>query len=51
VWRIHGDRDRVIRCPREGVDEIVAGAGHLMNVTHAGRVNRFIERCVRGEGE
>ena len=41
VLFIHGDRDRVIRCPAAGA-EVVRGAGHLMNLTHADVVNRFL---------
>ena len=39
---IHGARDRVL--PLRGVqpDEIIPDGGHLINMTHAERVNRFI---------
>lgn len=45
-WHIHGDRDVII--PLKGVqpDEVVPGGGHLINLTHAEQVNRFIERCL-----
>ncbi len=43
---IHGEKDVII--PLKGVrpDEVVAGGGHLINLTHADQVNRFIERCL-----
>ena len=46
VHHIHGDSDPII--PIEGVtpDEVVSGGGHLINLTHAPQVNRFIERCL-----
>jgi len=46
---IHGEIDRII--PLKGVrpDEVVAGGGHLINLTHAEQVNRFIERCLADE--
>lgn len=42
VFQIHGARDRVI--PARGVpaDLVVPGGGHLINLTHADVVNRFI---------
>ncbi len=44
VKRIHGDRDRLI--PVGDADQVVAGAGHLVNLTHPDEVNRFIERAL-----
>ena len=43
---IHGEADVII--PLKGVlpDEVVPGGGHLINLTHAEQVNRFIERCL-----
>jgi pimeloyl-ACP methyl ester carboxylesterase len=43
VHHIHGRRDRTIRCPRDGVDEVVADGGHLIALTHAEAVNAFLE--------
>lgn len=43
VHQIHGDSDRIIPLHRVQADEIVAGGGHLINMTHAGQVNAFIE--------
>lgn len=44
VHAIHGDRDWVI--PVRGVrpEQIVAGGGHLINITHAPEVNSFLAR-------
>ena len=46
TFHIHGDKDRII--PLRGVepDEVVAGGGHLINLTHADQVNTFLARCV-----
>jgi pimeloyl-ACP methyl ester carboxylesterase len=49
VHQIHGDRDRVIRCPAAGA-EVVRGAGHLMNLTHADAVNRFLTERMAASG-
>ena len=47
VWRIHGERDRVIPCPAEDVDAVIAGAGHLVAMSHAeecvAALRRFLE--------
>jgi pimeloyl-ACP methyl ester carboxylesterase len=43
VFQIHGGRDRVLPARRTRADVIVPGAGHLLVVTHARQVNRFIE--------
>src|SRR5262245_42831911 len=44
VAHIHGGRDRII--PLGGVkpDELVPDGGHLINLTHAERVNAFVRR-------
>lgn len=44
VFQIHGEADRIIPIRRVEPDEVVPGGGHLINMTHAGQVNRFIER-------
>jgi pimeloyl-ACP methyl ester carboxylesterase len=46
VYHIHGDRDRTIPCPASGVDWVVPGGGHLINLTHADHVNHFIQRQI-----
>ena len=33
VFRIHGDRDHVIRCPKNA--RVISGGGHLITMTHA----------------
>jgi pimeloyl-ACP methyl ester carboxylesterase len=42
VFQIHGGADRVIPAIRAGADVVVPGGGHLINLTHAEVVNRFI---------
>lgn len=48
VRAIHGARDRIIPVRRVRPDEIVDDGGHLISLTHAERVNRFIERHLAG---
>jgi pimeloyl-ACP methyl ester carboxylesterase len=43
IFQIHGSRDRVLPARRTRADLIVAGAGHLLAVTHPRQVNRFID--------
>jgi len=43
-YHIHGQLDRVIPLKGNKPDEIVPDGGHLINLTHADQVNRFIER-------
>ena len=42
VWQIHGRRDRIlpVRCTK--ADVVVEGAGHVLSVTHAAEVNRWL---------
>lgn len=50
VHHIHGADDELIPVKRVRADVVVPGAGHLVNVTHADAVNRFIaERLPAGE--
>jgi pimeloyl-ACP methyl ester carboxylesterase len=44
ILRVHGDRDRVIRCPREGV--IIPGAGHLTAIAQAPECAAAVERLI-----
>ncbi len=44
VFQIHGSADRLIPAARVQADEIVPGAGHLVNLTHPEAVNAFIRR-------
>ena len=43
VYQIHGERDPVIPCRPQDCDVVLPGAGHLINVTHADAVNRFLQ--------
>ena len=45
VLHVHGDRDRVIPVHRVVADRVIAGAGHLLNITHADDVNEFLSRA------
>ncbi len=48
IHHVHGDRDRLIPLRRVQPDRVIAGAGHLLNLTHIGAVNDFIvERTPR----
>ena len=42
IFQIHGRHDRMLPLRLKSRDMVVDGAGHLLNVTHAERVNRFI---------
>jgi pimeloyl-ACP methyl ester carboxylesterase len=42
VIQIHGDRDWVFPVGRTSADKVIAGAGHLISITHADEVNRFV---------
>ncbi|BAM02458.1 alpha/beta fold hydrolase [Phycisphaera mikurensis] len=46
IAQIHGSDDAVVRCVPEQCDEVVEGAGHLMNLTHERTVNRFVFEAV-----
>lgn len=46
IRHIHGAEDRMIPVRNVRPDVIVSGAGHLLNITHDGKVNRFIEQCL-----
>jgi pimeloyl-ACP methyl ester carboxylesterase len=45
VYHIHGSRDRILSCRLAAPppDRVVLGAGHLLNLTHAARVNAFLQ--------
>ena len=46
IHHVHGERDRLIPVRRVSADRVIAGAGHLLTLTHADAVNAFIEeRC------
>jgi pimeloyl-ACP methyl ester carboxylesterase len=42
IHQIHGARDRVLPARRTKADVIVPGAGHVLSLTHAEAVNRFL---------
>jgi pimeloyl-ACP methyl ester carboxylesterase len=42
VFQVHGEKDRIIPVSRVAPDLVVPGGGHLINLTHAEVVNRFI---------
>jgi len=46
VFHIHGGCDPLIPARRVHADEIIPDGGHLINVTHAGEVNRFIRKAL-----
>jgi pimeloyl-ACP methyl ester carboxylesterase/N-acetylglutamate synthase-like GNAT family acetyltransferase len=46
VRHIHGSADRLIHVCRVQPDLVVAGAGHLINVTHAEEVNAFLAEAL-----
>ena len=48
VHHIHGNDDELIPCTRVKPDVVIAGGGHLINVTHAEEVNAFIAKHLRG---
>lgn len=45
IHHVHGARDHLIPADRVAPDCVIAGAGHLLTVTHADAVNDFISRC------
>jgi len=48
VRQIHGAKDRVLPAARAQADVLIPGGGHVINLTHAEQVNRFL-RDVVGE--
>jgi pimeloyl-ACP methyl ester carboxylesterase len=49
VHHIHGDADAVMPISRVRPDRVVAGAGHLLALTHASAVNAYLEEKTRGQ--
>jgi hypothetical protein len=43
VYRIHGQNDRIITCPKSGCD-VIKDAGHLLAITHAKECAALIEK-------
>jgi pimeloyl-ACP methyl ester carboxylesterase len=50
VFHIHGRRDPVLPAWRVAADEWIPDGGHMINVTHAEKVNAFIRRALAGPG-
>jgi pimeloyl-ACP methyl ester carboxylesterase len=48
VHHIHGECDRILPVKYGQPDRIIAGAGHLMNMTHADQVNQYIRDICAG---
>ena len=46
VWHIHGDNDLVLPASRTTPDCLVAGAGHVLSLSHPQDINRFIRECL-----
>jgi pimeloyl-ACP methyl ester carboxylesterase len=49
VHHVHGERDRLIPVRRVHPDCVIAGAGHLLNLTHGDAVNDFIAGVDRSQ--
>lgn len=43
IHQLHGDRDWILPLVKSDADEVVRGAGHLVNMTHAEAVNRYLD--------
>jgi pimeloyl-ACP methyl ester carboxylesterase len=46
VCQIHGGRDLLIPARRVEADEVIPDGGHLINITHARKVNGFLRRAM-----
>ena len=46
IHSIHGESDSVIPLKDLAPQQVIPGGRHLINLTHAGRVNQFIRDCV-----
>jgi pimeloyl-ACP methyl ester carboxylesterase len=44
VYHIHGSDDELIPASSVQADQVIAGGGHLLNVTHADAVNAFLAK-------
>ncbi|HSA24913.1 MAG TPA: alpha/beta hydrolase [Phycisphaerae bacterium] len=51
VHHIHGARDRIIPLRKVKPDVVISDGGHMINLTHADRVNEFIARHVADAGD
>lgn len=48
--RIHGGKDKIIPMRRDLVHELIPGAGHVPNVSHAPEVNGVLRRVIEAVG-
>jgi esterase/lipase len=46
IFRIHGQKDNIIPCPKAGC-EIIAGAGHLLAITNASECGEYLNKLNR----
>ena len=46
IFRIHGQKDHVIPCPKNGC-EIIANAGHLLAISHANECGEYLNKINR----
>lgn len=44
IYRIHGQKDHIISCPKSGC-EVIENAGHLLPISHAKECAALIERA------
>lgn len=47
IYHIHGEKDHLIPLRSVKPDQVIPGGGHLINLTHPGEVNKFIQECLR----
>jgi pimeloyl-ACP methyl ester carboxylesterase len=50
ICHIHGDRDLVLPIGQAKPDRVVAGAGHVLSLSHPRQVNAYLEECMRRYG-
>jgi pimeloyl-ACP methyl ester carboxylesterase len=51
IHHIHGDRDRVLPSSHTRPDRLVAGAGHVLSLTHAREVTEFLRQRMTNDLE
>jgi pimeloyl-ACP methyl ester carboxylesterase len=49
VYHIHGELDRMIPLKRVHPDYVVRSGGHLINITHADEVNRYLREKIEAQ--
>ena len=50
ICHIHGERDLVLPIGQAKPDRVVAGAGHVLSLSHPRQVNEYLEECMRRYG-